>query len=161
LVSEAFAAVDGRVEVLGEDRLSDVMRQPAARPRFAAGVLLMFAGAMLLLATLGVYGVFTFWVRDRTRELGVRRALGAQRVRLVGLVLTHALRVALVGAALGLLAAFWGVRLLETLLFGVPPTDPMTYSVAVLVSLATAAGAAVAPALRASLVDPVVSLRAE
>jgi hypothetical protein len=161
LVSEAFAAVDGNVQVLGEDRLSEVLRRPAARPRFAAGVLLAFGAATLLLAALGVYGVFTVWVDERTREMGVRQALGAQRTRILGLVLGGILRVALVGAGVGLLAGSWAVRLVESLLYGVPPLDPATFIAVAAITVGAALAAGLAPALRASSADPAVSLRAE
>ena len=84
-----------------------MLRRPAGSQRFAASVLLSFAAVTLLLAALGIYGVFTVLVRERTREMGLRRALGAQRVRVVGLVLRGVLNVAVVGAGIGLLAAVW------------------------------------------------------
>ncbi len=124
-------------------------------------MLLSFAAVTLLLAALGIYGVFTGLVHERTREMGIRRALGAQRVRVVGLVLGGVLKVAVGGAGVGLLAAVWAGRLLESLLFGVPPADPGTFLLVLAASLMMAAAAGLVPALRASSTDPAVSLRAE
>ncbi len=93
--------------------------------------------------------------------MGLRRALGAQRTRIVLLVLGDVLKVAAVGAAAGLLAALWAGRLLESLLYGVPPTDPGTFAVVLAASLAMALAAGLPPALRASWTHPAVSLRAD
>jgi ABC-type antimicrobial peptide transport system permease subunit len=108
-----------------------------------------------------VYGVFTVAVQERTREMGIRRALGAQRAGLVHLVLSGIVRVAGAGAAAGVLIAMWAGRLIEALLYGVPPTDPATFAVVLLGSLLLALAAGVLPALRASAVDPAISLATE
>ena len=161
LVREAFLRADPQVLVMGEQRMSDALREPTVGRRFAASVLVFFAGATLLLAALGVYGVFTVSVQERTREMGVRRALGAQRANLVRLVLIGTLKVAVVGAVAGLVAALWAGRLVESLLYGVVPTDPGTFVAVLFGSLVMAVTAGLGPALRASATDPVVSLRAE
>ena len=139
----------------------EVMRAPIVGRRFAAAVLLVFAVATLLLSALGVYGVFTVTVQERWHDLGIMRALGAQRGRIVTLILNDTLRVASVGALAGAAVAVVASRVLESLLFGVAPGDPMILIGAVAGGLAVAAGAALAPALRASLIDPAVALKTE
>lgn len=161
LVREAFARADPRVRVMDTQRLSTVLRGPTAARRFAASVFTSFAVATLLLAALGVYGVFTVSVQERTREMGVRRALGAQQARIVRLVLAGILKVAAAGAAGGILVSIWASRLVESLLFGVAPIDPRTFVAVVAGSVVMALAAGLAPAWRASSVDPAVSLRAE
>ena len=161
LVREALAAADPDVRVIEVQALSDALRRPTLGRRFAAGVLACFAGATLLLAALGIYGVFTVSVQERTREMGVRRALGARKLELIRLVLAGILKVALVGAVAGVVTAVWAGRLVESLLYGVVSTDFMTFAAVVLGSLTLAVAAGLAPALRASKVDPAVSLRGE
>ncbi|MBI4519686.1 MAG: ABC transporter permease [Gemmatimonadetes bacterium] len=161
VVREAFARVDPQVRVLGEERMSDVLRRPAASRRFAASVLLFFACVTLSLAALGIYGVFMVLVQDRTREMGLRLALGAQRLGIVRLVLAGILGVAAVGAGAGLIVALWSGRLLRSLLYGVLPTDPPTLAVVLLGTVLLALLAGLVPALQASRVDPAVTLRSE
>ena len=161
LVREAFARADPGVRVMDVQPMSDVLRGPTVGRRFAASVLVAFAGGTLLLAALGVYGVFTVSVQERTREMGVRRALGAQRRNLIRLVLIGILRVAAMGAGAGLLVALWAGRLVESLLYGIGPTDPGTLVGVSVGSLLLAVIAGLAPALRAARVDPAVSLRSE
>ena len=114
--------------------------------------------ATLLLSALGVYGVFTVTVQEGWHDLGIIRALGAKRGRIVTLILNDTLRVASAGALAGAAVAGVAGRVLESLLFGVAPGDPMIVLGAVAGGLATAAGAALAPALRASLIDPALAL---
>jgi ABC-type antimicrobial peptide transport system permease subunit len=141
--------------------MTDVLREPTVGRRFASIVLVSFGGATLLLALLGVYGVFTILVQERTREMGVRRALGAQRATIVRTVLMGVLAVAATGAAVGVLGALWATRLLRSLLYGVAPADPGTLVVVVGGSLLLALAAGLAPAMRASSVDPAISLRSD
>lgn len=161
LVREAFDRADPSVQVLAARRLSDAVRAPTMDRRFAAGILTAFAGATIVLALLGVYGVFTVSVQERIREMGVRRALGARRSSIATLVLMGIVRVAAVGAGLGLVASVWAGRLVESLLFSVEPLDPPTFLAVAVGSIVAAAMAGLLPALRASATDPVVSLRSE
>jgi putative ABC transport system permease protein len=132
-----------------------------AQPRFRTILLGVFAGVALALAAVGIFGVMAYSVTQRSREMGVRMALGASRQSVLQLVLGHGLRLTLLGVAIGTAASFALTRYLSSLLFNVPPHDPATLlSVAgglVLVSLC----ACYLPARRATLIDPMVSLRQE
>jgi ABC-type antimicrobial peptide transport system permease subunit len=124
--------------------------------------MLAIAGGMaLLLGLTGIYGVISYSVSQRTKEIGIRMALGAKHQEVTRMFLGHGVRLAAVGIACGLATAFAATRLLSSLLFSVSPMDPMTY-VGVALSLLTAAAlASYLPALRATAVDPVEALRAE
>lgn len=161
LVAEAFAAADPQVRVLSARRMTDVLREPTIGRRFAMVVLVSFAGATLLLALLGVYSIFTVLVQERSREIGVRRALGAQRARLIRMVLAGVLAVVAIGGASGILAALWATRLLRSLLYNVASTDAPTLAAVVAVCLLLALAAGMIPAWRASSVDPAISLRSD
>ena len=120
-----------------------------------------FAGAALLLAAIGIYGVISYAVAQRTREIGVRLALGAQRRDVTRLVMRQGLRLTVAGIVLGTVVAVGASRVLSTLLYGVTAGDPLTYmGVAALLGLVAAIAAHV-PARRAARVDPMVALRAE
>ncbi len=152
--------VDPRVAVdVGtlDDRLSATL----ATRSLAMSLLSAFAAVAVLLAALGIYGVLSFSVAQRTRELAVRTALGAGRGQLMGLVLRAGLKVAAVGMALGLVAAIWLSRGLESMLVGVTPLDPATYLGAASVLAVGVLAAIVVPALRATRMDPVIALQAE
>jgi ABC-type antimicrobial peptide transport system permease subunit len=125
-------------------------------------VMLAVAGAMaLLLGIAGIYGVIAYSVSQRTREIGIRMALGAQRSEVTRLFVRYGLRLAAVGLLAGLVAATAFTRLMTSLLFGITATDPLTYGL-VCVGLITIAGlASYLPALRAATVNPVTALRAE
>ena len=113
----------------------------------------------MVLALLGVYGVVAYSVAQRWRELGIMVALGAERSRIMRTVMREALVYAGAGLALGIPAAMAGSQLLQTLVFGVSPTDPATYAVIAALALATSVAAAVLPAVRASRVDPIAALK--
>ena len=140
-----------------EQLLSDTL---AAR-RFTTGLLALFALAALTLAGLGVYGVIAVATAGRTREFGLRLALGARPGAVVGMVVRDALGLAAAGVALGALAALWTSRFLASLLFEVTPADPLTLAAVSLLLLAAAASAAWLPARRAARVNPLAALRAE
>jgi putative ABC transport system permease protein len=120
-----------------------------------------FGAIALLLAGIGVFGLINYSVAQRRRELGVRAALGASRRELYGLVLREALLLASVGVAAGLATAFPAARLLQSQLYGVTPSDPVTYAAIVLLLALVSVVAALVPASRAARVDPMVALRSE
>jgi ABC-type antimicrobial peptide transport system permease subunit len=132
-----------------------------AQNRFRAVLLTTFALAALLLAAIGIYGVVSFAVTARTREIGIRIALGAERARVQRLVIGEGLALVGVGVVIGLLGAFAGARVLRAFLFDLTPSDPVTYAAIIVVLGVTAVLASWVPALRASRVDPVIALRAE
>lgn len=141
--------------------MNDVIAASLATQRFSMILLNAFAAVALLLASVGLYGVISHLVGQRTQELGVRLALGAQRRDALRLVLGHGMRMALGGVALGLIAALGLTRLLNTLLYGVSATDPVTF-VGVALLLATVGLLACwLPSWRATKVDPLTALRHE
>jgi ABC-type antimicrobial peptide transport system permease subunit len=125
-------------------------------------VMLAIAGIMaLLLGVVGIYGVISYSVTQRTREIGIRMALGAQRREILGLFVRHGLLLTGVGVACGLTAAFAAMRLMQSLLFGISPYDPLTYAAITLAIFATAWLACWLPSRKALAVDPMNALRAE
>jgi putative ABC transport system permease protein len=141
--------------------MTDAVSESVAQPRFYAILLGSFAGIALLIAALGIYGVISYAVSQRTRELGIRIALGAQRERVVRLVIGQGLTLTLLGIVLGVAGAVVLTRLISSLLFGVAAADPLTFiSVAVLFVL-VACLASYLPARRAAGVDPIIAMRAE
>ncbi|HEX5110931.1 MAG TPA: ABC transporter permease [Vicinamibacterales bacterium] len=158
-VRAAVARVD-RERVLARPRtMATIAHDATARPRFRAVLVGAFALLALMLATVGVFGVLTQLVQQRIREFGVRIALGASRTHVIGLVVRHAARITTIGLAVGLGLAFMLGRLLASLIFPIAPSDPITYTLAPLVALLTAAVACVAPAWRATRVDPATAFR--
>ena len=141
--------------------LDAVIDRSVAEPKFQARVLAAFSIIALVLAAVGVYGVLASSVLERRVEIGVRMALGADRTSVVRLVLRRTLLLTALGVALGLAGSFMLTGLLETLLFGVTPTDVPTFVGSATVLVATALAAALLPARRASSIDPVLALRAD
>jgi ABC-type antimicrobial peptide transport system permease subunit len=140
-----------------DDRISGAL----SRPRFNAVLIAGFAGAALLVAALGVYGMLSYSVSSRLREMGVRLALGAAPPRIVRFILAEGLRLAIAGIAIGLVAALAAGRLLRSLVVDVSPSNPWLFGAVAIVMLAVAAVAAFLPARRASAVDPITVLRQE
>jgi putative ABC transport system permease protein len=153
--------IDPTAPVSYPESLESIEAASMASRRLVAGLLTGFAVTALVLAMLGVYGVLSYAVSQRTAELGVRMALGATGSSVVRLVLLQGLRPVLAGVVLGELAAVWLARLMSGLLFGVTATDGVTYGAAALLLGATAVAACAWPALRASRVDLTAALRAE
>jgi ABC-type antimicrobial peptide transport system permease subunit len=137
------------------------MEDSITQQRLQMMLLSVFSGVALILALVGVYGVMACVVAQRRHEIGVRLSLGAQRSQVVGLVLGQAIRLSVVGIAIGLLAAFALTRLLHGLLFEISPTDPLTFVVVPCVLIAAALANRWLPARRAARVDPMVALRTE
>jgi ABC-type antimicrobial peptide transport system permease subunit len=141
--------------------LERLVAMSVAAPRFHAVLVAVFAGIASLLAAVGIYGVLAYAVEQRTREIGVRMALGAQPRQVLGLVLRQGIQVTLAGLALGTAMAAAGARVLEGLLFGVTPVDAATYGGVLLGFLIVGITAAYVPARRATRVDPLAALAAE
>jgi putative ABC transport system permease protein len=153
--------IDPLLPVSAVRPLEEVFAESIARPRLTAVAMSVFAGAALLLAALGVYGIVAYSVSQRSREFGIRVALGAQPGQIVGMVVGQNLRIVGFGLAAGLLAAIPATRLLRGLLFQVGPNDPMTFAAIGITLAAVAAVASYLPARRGTQVDPVVTLKAE
>ncbi|MGH2394439.1 MAG: FtsX-like permease family protein, partial [Candidatus Limnocylindria bacterium] len=132
-----------------------------SRPRFLSLLLTLFAAVALLLAAVGTYGVLSYSVAERHREIGIRMAMGAEARGILGLVLGEALAVAGIGLMLGMAGAFALTRLLESLLFGISSTDATTFLLAPAVLALVAVAACYLPVRRATQVDPMIALRAE
>jgi predicted permease len=160
-VRAAIWSVNGNLPVSGEETLGFLYRRSMARTSFTL-VMLGIASAMaLLLGMIGIYGVISYSVSQRTREIGIRIALGAREAELKTMFVRHGLLLAGIGAACGLIAAAVLMRVLSGLLFGVQPMDPMTYSAVTAGLLGVAMVASYLPARRATTVDPVEALRSE
>lgn len=158
-VRRVVARLDPELAVMDVRTLEDVRAEAVGSPRFRTALLGLFALTALVLALIGIYGVMAFSVTQRTREMGVRLALGGTMRDVVLLVLGQGARLALAGVAIGLVAAFAATRLLASLLFGVTTTDPLTFVAAPLLLVAVALLACYVPARRAARVDPTVTLR--
>jgi putative ABC transport system permease protein len=135
--------------------------QSMANRRYPMFLLMIFAGLAVTLASVGIYGVLSYGVSQRTREIGVRMALGARSSEVLGLVIGGGLKLTLIGVALGGAVAVFAVRTLDKLLYGIPATDPVTFGGVALLLTAVALLACYLPARRAARVDPMVALRAE
>jgi len=155
------ASIDPEIAVAEVLTLRDLVDASASAARFRALVLAIFAGTALLLAAIGIYGVMSFAVAARTREIGVRVALGARARDVTTMLLRDGLARAALGVGLGLVGAAGITRLMTKLLFGVAATDPMTFGTVSIVLLVVAAGACWLPARRAARVDPIIALRAD
>ena len=141
--------------------MDQIMQQHTADRRYTTGLLALFAFFGTALAGIGVYGVTSYVVSQRTNEIGVRMALGAQRVDVLWMVVKGGLGVAAVGAAAGLLGAWFFRRVVAELVFGISPADPATFLAATLLLITFATCATYLPARRAAKVDPMVAMRYE
>jgi putative ABC transport system permease protein len=153
--------IDANQPVTAIRSMEENVAQSVSAPRFRTVLLSVFAGIALVLAAVGIFGVMAYSVAQRTRELGLRIALGASRGRVLQLVLAHGVRLTLVGVAIGLVATFLLTRYVSSLLFNVPLYDPMTLLGVVGALIVISFCACYLPARRATLVDPIVALREE
>jgi predicted permease len=147
--------------ILRAQTMNEVIAASLAQRRFLMTLLGAFAAVALLLASLGIYGVISHLVDQRTHELGIRIALGAQSKDVLRLVVGHGMKMTLSGVAVGLVAAFGLTRLLTKMVYGVSATDPATFALITLLLTAVALLACIIPARRATKVDPLVALRYE
>jgi predicted permease len=147
--------------IAGVRTMEEAVAASVAPPRFRMWLLVLFATAATLIATCGIYGVMSYAVAQRRREIGVRMALGADRREVLGLVLVRALRIVVAGLIVGLVGAMGVTRVLQRFLFGVTPTDPLAFTLVTLLLLAVGLLAAWLPARRATRIDPWAALRTE
>ena len=160
-IREEVAAIDRYQPVTSVKLMTDVIEETTAPRRFTTVLLGVFAAIALLLATLGIYSVISYSIALRTQEIGIRMALGAQRSSILRMVIGKGIALTLIGALIGLGAAFVLTRWMSSLLFGISASDASTYSQVFLVALGAALLACSIPARRATQVDPLVALRAE
>ena len=160
-VRQAVAAVDPNLEAANPRTMEQLIAQAVAQPRFYTLLLAAFAALALVLAAVGIYGVISYSVTQRTHEIGIRLALGAQRGDVLRLVIGQGLTLAAGGVVLGLFAAYAATRVMTNLLFGVTATDPLTFAATALTLLLVALAACYLPARRAARVDPMIALRYE
>jgi putative ABC transport system permease protein len=160
-VREQVQAVDAELPVFGARTLDDVLSASLSARRFSMEMVALFAGTALLLAALGIYGTISCLVSEQTHEIGVRLALGAQRAKILKMILRQGLGLALAGAGLGLAGALIVSHLMAAVLFGVSPTDVATFAAVTVVLTSVALAASYIPARRAMRVDPLTALRYE
>jgi putative ABC transport system permease protein len=158
-VREQVQSVNSALPVFGEATLDETVSASLAVRRFSMELIALFALTALLLASLGIYGVISYMVSERTHEIGVRLALGAQGTDVMGMVLSQGLRLALAGAGVGLAGALVVSHMMSSLLYGVGPTDPLTFGGVAAALTVVAIAACYIPARRAIRVDPIVALR--
>ncbi|MGC2248151.1 MAG: FtsX-like permease family protein, partial [Terriglobales bacterium] len=160
-IRHASQQISSEMVIFGPQSMEEVISSSLAERRFSMILLVAFAALALLLASIGIYGVISYVVGERTHEIGVRMALGASRLDILELVLSGAGTLALIGTATGLIAALGLTRLMANLLYGIKPSDPLTFVAVPLVLISVALVASYLPARRATKVDPMTSLRYE
>ena len=153
--------LDSRQPLTEMQTLDQRLTESVSRPRLATVLLSCFATLGLVLATVGLYGVMSFLVRWRFREIGIRLAVGAQPSDVLRMILAQSLKVIFAGVAVGVFGAFWLNRLIRSLLYGVSPADPLTFGGAIVFLVFVGLAASYLPARQASKIDPVTTLRSE
>ena len=160
-VRGAMRAVDPDLPIAQLRQLRELVSESVSQPRFYMALIASFAGIALVLAAVGIYGVISYAVSQRSRELGIRIALGASGANVMAHVLRPGIALAAAGVGIGLVASLALTRLIASLLFGVTPVDPVTFGAVAAVLLGVAVAACAVPARRASRVDPLVAMRSE
>jgi predicted permease len=160
-IRAAVREIDPREVIYNVQTMQDVWSSSMAARTFSMVLLAIFAALALLVAFVGIYGVISYLVSQRTREIGVRMALGAQRHDILNLVLSHGARMTVLGAAIGIAVSLGLTRLMASELFGVTPYDPVTFASVAVLLMAVGLAACWIPARRAMRVDPMVALRYE
>jgi putative ABC transport system permease protein len=160
-VRQTVHAMDPELPVSNVRPMREWIATSAAQPRLNAVLLAVFAGIALLVAAIGTYGVLAYSVSQRTRELGVRMALGADRSGVLRLIVREGMTVGIAGIVAGVVAAAVFGRAISTLVFGVSAWDPVTYGVVTAALALVTLAACVVPAMRAARVDPIIALRLE
>ena len=160
-VRQEVHAIDPNLPVSGVGTLEKIIAESISQPRFYMMLLAIFASVALLLAAIGIFGVLSYAVSQRTREIGIRMALGAPGRTVVGLIVRQAMILVASGVAAGTIAALLVSKTITGMLFSVAPTDPVTFGSVAAVLVAVALFASYLPARRATRVDPIVALRAE
>jgi predicted permease len=160
-VRRAVEQIDLRDVIYNVETMGEIVSNSYAARRFSMILLAVFAALALVLACVGIYGVISYLVGQRTHEIGVRVALGAQRSDVLRLILVHGARMALIGVAVGIFAALGLTRLMANQLFGVSAHDPLTFAGVAMLLIVAAVAACYVPARRAMRVDPMVALRYE
>jgi predicted permease len=158
-ITNVVHEADASLPIIGLRNMDDVFRDSVSRPRMLMQLLTAFAGFALLLAAIGTYGVLSYVVAQRRREIGIRMALGAERALVLRTIMAYGLKVACAGLAAGIAGSLLLTRLMETLLFEVRPGDPATLAGVAALITAVAAAASLIPAIRATRVDPMVALK--
>jgi predicted permease len=160
-IRRAVAAIDPGLPIVQLRTMDDVVGASLTRQRFLSLLLGIFAGVALLLAAIGTYGVLSYMVSERQREIGIRMALGAGNGQVVGLVLRQGISIAAIGIVVGVAGALALSRLTQSLLFGVDPADPATFGAVIIVIAVVATAACLIPMLRATRVDPLTAIRTD
>jgi putative ABC transport system permease protein len=160
-VTKEVAAMDPDVPLFAVKSMEEYMSASVAAPRFSTTLLAIFAGVALVLTIVGLYGVMSYSVAQRTNEIGIRLALGAQSRDVLMMVVKQGSMLILLGLVIGLAGAYALTRLIESLLFGVTPKDPFTFAAVAVLLAVVALMACYIPAWRATKVDPLEALRYE
>ena len=160
-VRREISALDPSLPVADVRTMDHVVGAALSAPRFTGLLMLVFATLAMTLSAIGIYGVLSYLVSRRTREIGIRVAIGAGRVQVLRMVMGQALALTLLGVGVGLAGSIWAAHLMQPMLHGVTPGDPLTFAAVAILLTLVAGLASLVPAVRATRVDPILALRAE
>jgi putative ABC transport system permease protein len=160
-IQQEFKQLDAMLPLANFRTMPELVAKSVARPRFSTLLLGLFAAAALLLTVVGLYGVVAYGVNQRTREIGIRMALGAQRQNVLALVIRQGMQPAIAGVGIGMVGAFALMRLLAGQLYEIKPTDPITFGIVAFGLLVISMVACYIPARRATKIDPMAALHIE